>query len=232
MHARLRTISVVGLALVATACTAAAPSPSPTAAPTVPASPTATPLPSPTEKPPCSDATAAAAPECLPPTDSPAPATPTPTVAPTPSPTVESTPGATAGEIDHPTEPSAVVLQVEQTGGFTMQGYQYARRAPFTLYGDGRIVYRVGGEEGPIGNGFPALQEARMNEEQVQALIRFALGPGPPPEREAALPESMPARVTSPRASSSSRPASSARRSRSRRWAPRSPALTPPTLPR
>ena len=72
-----------------------------------------------------------------------------------------------------------MVLRVDQTGGFTMQGYQYARRPMFTLYGDGRIVYRlVDTEGGPMGTAFPALQEARMSEEQVQALLRLALGQG------------------------------------------------------
>jgi hypothetical protein len=70
-----------------------------------------------------------------------------------------------------------VILRVEQQGGFVMPGFVFARVPGFNLYGDGTIVYRPL-DNGTFGDVFPPLQVAHMDEEHVQALLRFVLGQG------------------------------------------------------
>lgn len=81
----------------------------------------------------------------------------------------------------HPTDPTAIVLRMEEGGGFVMVEFAAAQAPIFTLYGDGTVIYRpmLPPEEdpGPFG-ALPAFRRATMNESQIGALVRFALGPG------------------------------------------------------
>lgn len=169
MRPCLRMLSVAALALATSACATASPTASsaPTASPTLA---TASPTVAPTIGP-------SIPPVIFPPSSTPAA---TPTVEPTPSPTpsVPSSPNPTAGAIDHPTEARAVILRVEQVGGFVIQGFVFARVPAFTLYGDGTVIYRPMDPNAVFGDTFPVLSVAHMDEDQVQALLRFALGQG------------------------------------------------------
>ena len=96
-----------------------------------------------------------------------------------------STPAESAGAegtISHPTGSDEVVLRYEEEGGFVPPEWLATRAPIFTLYGDGRVVFRD-----------PALQEAPdesgvlrhspfrtllLSEEQIQSLLRFAAEDG------------------------------------------------------
>jgi hypothetical protein len=83
--------------------------------------------------------------------------------------------------IDHPTGPTDVVLRVGEEGGFVMMQYAMARVPRFTLYGDGRVLIStpVACKVAP-GGGCPPdqLREARLTDDQVQAVLRTALVDG------------------------------------------------------
>lgn len=162
MRAVLRVLSVTTFTLATAACSGAAPI-------TVPATPAdGTPTTAPTRS-----VTA------TPPASTVSTATPTPILTPVSSGTAAPTAAPpSAGEIDHPTDSNAIILRVEQTGGFVMPGFLFVRRPAFTLYGDGTVIYRPSDEGATFGDIQPPLQVARMDEDQVQALLRFALGPG------------------------------------------------------
>ncbi len=129
-----------------------------------------------------------------PPTSAPtgSPAAPTgtgtvsdPTVTPSPSPTsipsASPAPSAEVGQIPHPTDAASVVLSMEMCCGFMPVEWALTDAPSFILYGDNRLVFRPSADsEQQIGPGGtrPAYVMARMNAEQVDALLRFALGPG------------------------------------------------------
>jgi hypothetical protein len=94
------------------------------------------------------------------------------------SPTTAVTPSPTTGAISHPTEPDAVVLRMEQVGGFVPMEYNAVRLPQFTLYGDGTVIYQ--GPPPPFDPGAhrEPLRKATMTEEQIQALLAYALGRG------------------------------------------------------
>jgi hypothetical protein len=94
-----------------------------------------------------------------------------PTTPPTPSPTPSPTPGPTAGEIDHPTEASAVILRMESGGGFVPMEFLLTQAPSFTLYGDGTVIYQQTGDAGPLGGqGLPPFRVGHLDEDGVQAL--------------------------------------------------------------
>jgi hypothetical protein len=107
------------------------------------------------------------------------PATGSPSGGATPSPS----PQPTVAGIDHPTGPTDVVLRVEQGGGFVPIDFLASQAPAFTLYGDGRVIFQqrvdVFPEAGPDGvtHNRP-WRIAQLDEEQVQELLAFALGPG------------------------------------------------------
>jgi len=109
-------------------------------------------------------------------------------IAPSPSPgtpTASPAPPASDGDlaVDHATGATDLILRVETGGGFVPIGF-IATQAPwFSLYGDGTLIARDDTapwpEPGPDGlMRQPPLFEARLSEDEVQALLRFALGEG------------------------------------------------------
>lgn len=97
-------------------------------------------------------------------------------------------PGATPaaspdfGAIEHPTGATDVVLRFEEGGGFMMVEYIATQAPSFTLYGDGKIVFRDPMLEPlpAIGSVMPVqpFRTAKLTEEQVQDLLTYALGEG------------------------------------------------------
>lgn len=102
----------------------------------------------------------------------------TPTVTPAPTPLPSPTFGE--GQIEHPTGATDIVLRMEQGGGFVPMEF-YATAAPqFTLYGDGTVIFKSNEPAPPFGvsGALPAFLTGKMTEENVQALLQFALGQG------------------------------------------------------
>jgi hypothetical protein len=116
---------------------------------------------------------------------SPAAATPSPTsgpsTGPTPQPTAQPTPTAVAG-IQHPTGATDIVLRVEQSGGFVPVEFLATFAPSFTLYGDGTVIFRDDQAPPPeaVGSVVRSIpfQTIKLDEEGIQALLEFALGPG------------------------------------------------------
>jgi hypothetical protein len=107
-----------------------------------------------------------------------------PSPAGTPEPTLRPT-GTPAGSppISHSPEARAVVLRLDEGGGFVPPSYLAVQVPYFSLYGDGTVIYRPAAEPllegdliGPLRS--PALHVARMTEAQVQDLLRDALVDG------------------------------------------------------
>ncbi len=105
------------------------------------------------------------------------PATAGPAGSPAASPTGET------GTIAHPVGAAELVLRFDEGGGFVAPTFAMIQVPYFSLYGDGTVLYRPASEPWlelkpgePLR--FPPLQVATMTEEQVQALLRDALGDG------------------------------------------------------
>jgi hypothetical protein len=98
-----------------------------------------------------------------------------------PNPSPASSPSV-AG-IDHPTGPTDVVLRVEQGGGFVALDFLASQAPSFSLLGDGRVIFQQRGEQFPepgpdgITHNRP-WRIAQLDEDQIQELLIFALGPG------------------------------------------------------
>jgi hypothetical protein len=91
--------------------------------------------------------------------------------------------------IDHPTGSGDIVLRAETRGGFVRLETVMSRVPEFTLYGDGRALVlppdvdeAAGGGLNPGSAGgemaIPTLREVQLTEDEVQALLRFALVDG------------------------------------------------------
>jgi len=101
----------------------------------------------------------------------------TPAGSPVPSPTAET------GTIAHPVGAAELVLRFDEGGGFVMPTFAMIQLPFFSLYGDGTVIYRPASAPWPEQEfrepmRFPPLQVATMTEDQVQALLRDALGAG------------------------------------------------------
>jgi hypothetical protein len=95
-----------------------------------------------------------------------------PTATAVPTPTLE-------GAVSHPTDPLAIVLRVEEAGGFIIVDVAATRVPVFTLYGDGSVIYAPPlPPDAGIAAGPPLLRRAHMTEQQIGDLLRLALGPG------------------------------------------------------
>jgi hypothetical protein len=103
------------------------------------------------------------------------------TAGPSSGPTSAPTPTAVAG-IEHPTGAKDIVLRVEESGGFVPVDFLATSAPTFTLYGDGTVVFRDGQAVPPdaVGSVMRSVpfQTIKLDEEGIQALLTFALGPG------------------------------------------------------
>lgn len=111
-----------------------------------------------------------------------APPTDTPTSGPSSDPS-EAPSGSPVGDVvDHANGADDILLRYDQGPGFVMAGFAATMVPPFTLYGDGTIVYRDPAEEvpPPLGSVYlmNPLRIAKLSEAQIQELLVFALGEG------------------------------------------------------
>jgi hypothetical protein len=87
--------------------------------------------------------------------------------------------GASGGPaIDHPTRPDALVLRVEQRGGFVPVDYALTRVPIWSLYGDGRVIVEGPQIEIYPGPALPNLLVFRLTEPQIQAILAAARDAG------------------------------------------------------
>jgi hypothetical protein len=104
-----------------------------------------------------------------------------PSSGPSAGPSPQPTPTAVAG-IDHPTGAKDVVLRVEESGGFVPVEFLATSAPSFTLYGDGTVVFRDNQANPPaiVGDVMRSVpfQSIKLDEEGIQALLEFAIGPG------------------------------------------------------
>lgn len=117
----------------------------------------------------------------LSPTATTPPATTGPSATPAGSPATS--PTAATGTIAHPVGAADLVLRFDEGGGFVMPTFAMIQLPFFSLYGDGTVIYRPAAAPWPEQKPgepmrFPPLQVATMTEEQVQALLRDAMGGG------------------------------------------------------
>jgi len=95
-----------------------------------------------------------------------------------PSPGASATPAASQA-IGHSTDPHTLILRVEQAGGFVPPTFLVTRTPQFSLYGDGTAIYELPADPNAgLAAGPPPLGVAKMNAEQVDALLAFALSAG------------------------------------------------------
>lgn len=113
-------------------------------------------------------------------------APPSPSSGPDGSPGTSPSPGPTStpviGDIEYPRGATDVVVRFEEGGGFVPVGF-FATEAPiFTLYGDGTVIFRDGSAAPPaVGDGIiraAPFQTASLSEDEVQALLHFAVADG------------------------------------------------------
>ncbi len=106
-----------------------------------------------------------------------------PSASPSAAPTPSGSPAASLSGIDHPTGPADVVLRLEEGGGFVPIDFLATQAPTFSLYGDGTVVFRESAIAfpGPGPDGvvvYPTFRTVRLDEDQVQDLLEFAIGPG------------------------------------------------------
>lgn len=96
-----------------------------------------------------------------------------------PNATLGGSPSATPGGLDHPTGARDVILRIDELGGFVAPAVRVANLPEFTLYGDGRAIYRPAPSPGSTaGPAADPLRVATLSEPQLQALLAFALSDG------------------------------------------------------
>jgi hypothetical protein len=104
-----------------------------------------------------------------------------PSTPPTLSTTPPTTPSPTVAGIAHPTGANEIVLRMDVAGGFVPPEFLAARLPTFTLYGDGTVVFlstaQAKQRADNVSVGQP-VRTAKLSEEQLQALIEYALTDG------------------------------------------------------
>jgi predicted small secreted protein len=85
---------------------------------------------------------------------------------------------AGSGDIDHPTGPADLVLQMDLGGGFVAPAYELRRIPTWSLFGDGRMI-----TEGPQieiypGPALPSIQVQIISEDGIQAILEAATAAG------------------------------------------------------
>ena len=91
-------------------------------------------------------------------------------------------PRPATGAIEHATGATDVILRLDQGGGLMIRGGGATLVPPFTLYGDGTVVFRNPMLEPPPAVGPVMVQNpmrtAKLDEDQIQDLLGFALTEG------------------------------------------------------
>jgi len=101
----------------------------------------------------------------------------------TPSLSPSASAGPTVGAIYHETGASVLVLRIEQGGGFVPMDFLATQAPGFSLYGNGVVVFQPKVNVVPepdasgVAKGVP-WRTATLDEDQIQELLEFALGPG------------------------------------------------------
>jgi hypothetical protein len=95
--------------------------------------------------------------------------------APSPSAAASGSP-VPVGQIAHPTDPKAVVLRMETSGGFLAPAAQLLGAPSFTLFGDNTAIFRA--EQSPDGPQYPIFLRVTLQPSQVDELLGFALDQG------------------------------------------------------
>jgi hypothetical protein len=99
-----------------------------------------------------------------------------------PSPTQTPSATATPGAIDHPTGATTLILRLDEGGGFVAPGFFVTEAPAFSLYGNGRVIFRM-----PYADPLPSIgtiyrlapyRTIKLSEADVQTLLALALGPG------------------------------------------------------
>lgn len=84
--------------------------------------------------------------------------------------------------VDYATGATDVILRYDMGPGFVMAGYAATMVPPFTLYGDGTVIFRDPALEIPPAQGsvfvMNPMRIATLSEAQIQELLVFALGEG------------------------------------------------------
>jgi hypothetical protein len=93
------------------------------------------------------------------------------------------TPGPSSQDrIQHATGATDLVLRFDEAGGFVAPSFFVGQGPAFSLYGDGTAIFRDPTTTPPaaIGNVRPGVpyEIVRLSEDQIQALLQFAIGPG------------------------------------------------------
>jgi hypothetical protein len=100
-----------------------------------------------------------------------------PTGAPSPAPS-----SPAFGAVDHKTGPTDVVLRYDEGGGFMNPAFLASQVPPFTLYGDGTVIFRNQTLEPPPAQGsvtpFDPMRMTKLSEDQIQEMLVYALGQG------------------------------------------------------
>jgi hypothetical protein len=113
--------------------------------------------------------------------------TPPPSVGGSPGPSTSPAPGVSSAPsvdaIAHKTGATDVILRMEQGGGFVPIDFIASQAPMFTLYGDGVIVFQpaLTTFPEPDANGIVhsvPWRTAKLDEEQIQALLEFAITAG------------------------------------------------------
>lgn len=105
-------------------------------------------------------------------------------VAPSGSPSAAPSGSSDGGErFVYDTDPTHVVLRLDEGGGFVMPEFTATNTPAFTLYGDGTVIFRsANAVEAPRAEGeptiHPPLRMAKLSEDQIQALLEFAVVEG------------------------------------------------------
>jgi hypothetical protein len=83
------------------------------------------------------------------------------------------------GTVEHPTDPSAIVLRMSQGGGFVPAAIAFIETPRFTLYGNDVAIFQgpVPTDAG-ISDPRPPFQCLKLTPDQVDDLLTFALGKG------------------------------------------------------
>ncbi len=82
------------------------------------------------------------------------------------------------GTIDHPVEPTAIVLRMSVGGGFVPAEIAFIESPTFTLYGNNVAIFGPAGQSSDLTDPLPAFACTRLSVEQVDEVLTSALDEG------------------------------------------------------